>query len=72
NATEEAVLAAVLDVDNASRVQVLATAALPPVTESPLLAAGKRPPVAPVDDFGEWAPPASGSGTDDPDEPEPA
>ncbi|WP_241777336.1 hypothetical protein [Mycobacterium intracellulare] len=66
---EEAVLAAVVDVDNASRVQILATTALPPVTESPLLSPTMRPPVVPGDDFGDYAPPTAGSGTDDdPDE----
>lgn len=62
---EEAVLAAVVDVDNASRVQILATTALPPVTESPLLSPTIRPPVVPGDDFGDYAPPSAGSGTDD-------
>ena len=39
------------------------------VTESPLLSPTKRPPVAPGDDFGDYAPPEVGSGTDDdPDE----
>lgn len=33
----EAVLAFVVDVDNASRVQILATEPLPPVTDSPLV-----------------------------------
>lgn len=33
----EAELAAVIDIDNASRVQILASTPLPPVTESPLL-----------------------------------
>lgn len=68
----DAVLAAVLDVDNASRVQILAATPLPPVTASPLLLAPTPPPVVPEDDFGEWAPPAAASGTDDPDQPEPA
>jgi hypothetical protein len=63
----EAVLAAVVDVDSASRVQILATTPLPPVTDSPLLAASGAKPGhgRPVDDFGEYAPPAAGSGTDD-------
>lgn len=65
----EAVLAAVVDVDNSSRVQILATADLPPVTASPLLSSVARPQMAPGDDFGEYAPAAFGSGTDDdPDE----
>lgn len=68
----EAVLAAVVDVDNASRVQILATAPLPPVTDSPLLSAPQEPSAGPSDDFGEFDLPAEGSGTDDPDEPEPA
>ncbi|HUH72753.1 MAG TPA: hypothetical protein VLZ05_30230 [Mycobacterium sp.] len=66
----EAVLAAVVDVDNASRVQILATSALPPVTDSPLLAASAMRTAVPGDDFGEYTPPVVGSGTDDdPDEP---
>lgn len=64
---DEAVLAAVVDVDNASRVQILATADLPPVTESPLLSRGQRN-QDPIDDFEEHEPPAEGSGTEDPDE----
>ena len=64
----EAVLAAVVDVDNASRVQVLATVDLPPVTESPLLSGARRD-RAPIDDFEDEAPPVQGSGTEDPDEP---
>lgn len=66
----EAVLAAVVDVDSASRVQILATAELPPVTESPLLSPTKRLLAVPGDDFGDYAPAMEGSGTDrDPDEP---
>lgn len=65
---DEAVLAAVVDVDNASRVQILATADLPPVTESPLLSGGRRD-RTPTDDFEDEAPPVEGSGTEDPDEP---
>ncbi|GAB4911447.1 hypothetical protein [Mycobacterium heckeshornense] len=65
---EEAVLAAVVDVDNASRVQILATSPLPPVTESPLLALPKRT-AKPAKNFGDLEPPVSWSGTDDPDEP---
>lgn len=65
---EEAVLAAVVDVDNASRVQILATSPLPPVTESPLLAIPRRT-AKPVNNFGDLEPPVFGSGTDDPDEP---
>lgn len=65
---DEAVLAAVVDVDNASRVQILATADLPPVTESPLLSGGKSD-RTPDDDFAEFEPLAEGSGTEDPDEP---
>jgi hypothetical protein len=61
----EAVLAAVVDVDNASRVQILATSALPPVTDSPLLAASATRIAVPGDDFGEYTPPVVGSGTDD-------
>lgn len=64
----EAELAAVIDVDSASRVQILATSPLPPVTESPLLTTPKRS-VEPASDFGDLEPPALGSGTDDPDEP---
>lgn len=65
----EAVLAAVVDVDSASRVQILATSPLPPVTDSPLLAAPAARSTVPGDDFGEFAPPEVGSGTDDdPDE----
>jgi hypothetical protein len=65
---DEAVLAAVVDVDNASRVQILATTDLPPVTESPLLS-GDRRDRTPDDDFGDLAPPADATGTEDPDEP---
>lgn len=65
---DEAVLAAVVDVDNASRVQILATTDLPPVTESPLLS-GDKGDRTPNDDFGEFEPPAEGSGTEDPEEP---
>jgi hypothetical protein len=64
----EAVLAAVVDVDSASRVQILATSALPPVTGSPLLSAGQRS-ETPTDDFVDFEFPAAGSGTDDPDQP---
>ncbi|GAB4685936.1 hypothetical protein MOKP106_40280 [Mycobacterium avium subsp. hominissuis] len=62
----EAVLAFVVDVDNASRVQILATEPLPPVTYSPLvtpLAQGHGP----KDDFAEYEKPVLGTG-DDPDE----
>lgn len=62
----EAVLAFVVDVDNASRVQVLATEPLPPVTLSPLMSQEQRD-QRPADDFGEWEPPAFGTG-EDPDE----
>jgi hypothetical protein len=65
---DEAVLAAVVDVDNASRVQILATVDLPPVTESPLLSQSQRD-RTPTDDFEDEAPPAEGTGTEDPDEP---
>jgi len=65
---EEAVLAAVVDVDSASRVQILATAPLPPVTESPLLSLPRRV-ARPANDFGELEPPVRGSGTTDPGEP---
>ncbi|AYE98112.1 hypothetical protein PJI21_26080 [Mycobacterium kansasii] len=68
----EAELAAVIDIDNASRVQILASTPLPPVTESPLLLGPPPAPIVPTDDFGEWAPPSAASGTDDPDQPEPA
>jgi len=64
---DEAVLAAVVDVDNASRVQILATVDLPPVTESPLVS-GVRRDRTPTDDFDDEAPPAAGTGTDDPNE----
>lgn len=62
----EAELAFVVDVDNASRVQILATEPLPPVTLSPLLSPAQRGEV-PGDDFGEHEPAALGTG-EDPDE----
>jgi len=65
---DEAVLAAVVDVDHASRVQILATADLPPVTESPMVS-GVRRDRTPTDDFEDEAPWAEGTGTEDPDEP---
>ncbi|MEZ0362877.1 hypothetical protein ACAG26_04135 [Mycobacterium sp. pUA109] len=64
----EAELAAVIDADSASRVQILATSPLPPVTESPLLALPKRT-AGPASTFGDLEPPVAGSGTHDPDEP---
>lgn len=69
----EAVLAFVVDVDNASRVQILATEPLPPVTESPLVtpepaAAPQAPRQAASDDFGQYEPPVVSTG-EDPDEP---
>jgi hypothetical protein len=64
---EEAVLAWVVDVDNASRVQILATSPLPPVTDSPLLSVPKRT-VKPSNDFGDLEPPAFGA-LGDPNEP---
>ncbi|MEX3755223.1 hypothetical protein ABFW00_05030 [Mycobacteroides abscessus] len=63
----EAVLAFVVDVDSASRVQILATEPLPPVTLSPLMSQRQRD-QRPVDDFGEFEPPIFGTG-EDPDEP---
>lgn len=63
----EAVLAFVVDVDSASRVQILATEPLPPVTLSPLMSQGPRD-QRPADDFGEYEPPMFGTG-EDPDEP---
>jgi hypothetical protein len=65
----EAVLAFVVDVDNASRVQILATEPLPPVTESPLLAAPAPRDRRPVDDFEIHQPPVLGTGEDPDDEP---
>lgn len=63
----EAVLAFVVDVDNASRVQVLATEPLPPVTLSPLITAKPRAQQTP-EDFKAHEPPVLGTG-EDPDEP---
>lgn len=62
----EAVLAFVVDVDNASRVQVLATEPLPPVTLSPLVTPERRGPTV-RDDFTQFEPPAISTG-EDPDE----
>lgn len=61
-------LAAVIDVDSASRVQILATSPLPLVTDSPLLASPKRA-AEPASTFADLEPPVAGSGTDVPDEP---
>jgi hypothetical protein len=60
-------LAFVVDVDNASRVQILATEPLPPVTESPLITQRERG-KASRDDFAEFVPPVLSTG-EDPDEP---
>ncbi len=63
----DAALAFVVDVDNASRVQILATEPLPPVTDSPLLAPPPRD-RRPGDDFDTFEPPVLQSG-EDPDDP---
>lgn len=65
----EAVLAFVVDVDNASRVQVLATEPLPPVTESPLIAPAAPRDRRPGDDFPEYERPVLGTGEDPDDSP---
>ncbi|WP_016888815.1 hypothetical protein [Mycobacteroides abscessus] len=64
----EAVLAFVVDVDHASRVQILATEPLPPVTLSPLMSA-KQPERGPRDgdDFADFELPMLETG-EDPDE----
>lgn len=63
----EAVLAFVVDVDNASRVQILATEPLPPVTDSPLVTPSAQG-QGPKDDFTDYEKPVLGTG-EDPDEP---
>jgi hypothetical protein len=63
----DAALAFVVDVDNASRVQILATEPLPPVTDSPLIQPPQRV-RRPGDDFTEWEPPVLQS-SEDPEDP---